>query len=265
MVLIVSEIGMNHDGHWDRAYELIRQSALAGADIAKFQFGWRHREGEINHIPPALARRLKEWCEHCGIEFMASIISPDALDLAKEVSPSRYKIASRTVVDHPQLVEDVLAQDRETFVSLGWWKGQGHGQGQAQGEGDWPFGPPTERLRYIYCQSSYPTYPADLRGLPERFHADGYYGFSDHSMGIEASLLAIARGAAFIEKHFTLDKTIRSVHNDHILSVTPQELRSLCEIGRPLSRLVSVVDGHEPGVGSVPEGVVSAAAGKPNG
>lgn len=239
MILIVAEIGLNHDGRWDRAYELIRQAKLAGADIAKFQFGHRRQPGEINHIPPELARRLKEWCDYHGIEMMASIIHEDMFEIARELRLPRYKIASRTVIEKPELVERVLAEGRETFVSLGFW--------ERDGRTGWPFGPPSTRLRYIYCKSKYPTYPSDLVGnLPERFGEDGFFGYSDHTHGIEACLLAAARGARFLEKHFTLDKTIVSVHNDHVLSASPEELAELCRHARALGRLVRALEGSGP-------------------
>lgn len=235
-MIVVAEIGLNHDGRWDRAYELIRQASIAGATIAKFQFGWRYSPGEINHVTPELAVRLREWCDYFGIEFMASIITEDTLHLARDAGANRYKVASRTVIDNPELVEKILAEGRETFVSLGWWL--------KEGRTGWQFGPPTDKLRYIYCQSHYPTYPDQLRSLPEHFGSDGYYGFSDHSHGIEASLLAASRGAKFIEKHFTLEKTTISVHNDHILSCTPDELRALCEHGGAIARLVRAIEGN---------------------
>lgn len=232
-MLFVAEIGLNHDGSFDLAYELIRQAKLAGADIAKFQFGWRDKPGEINVIDRELASRLKDWCEYWGIEMLASLITEDALGLAQHIGMRRYKIASRTVVDDPGLCKRILAEGRETFVSLGMWEGK-----------EFPFGKPGERpnLRYIYCRSKYPTYPRDLRGFPERFGSDGYHGYSDHLHGIEACLLAVARGARYIEKHFTLNKTSQVIR-DHVLSATPEEFRQLTQLGRPLARLVDVVDG----------------------
>lgn len=241
MVTITAEIGLNHDGKWDRAYELIRQAKLSGADVAKFQFGWRHSEGEINHVTPQLARRLRDWCDYWEIEFMASVIDPDVMDLVQEVNPQRYKIASRTVKDHPDLVKRLLDAGKETFVSLGFWDGE-----------EFPFGPPNDQLRYIFCISQYPTYPGALVDMPAEFNAEAHYGYSDHTHGIEACLLAMSRGAAFIEKHFTLDKTHESVHNDHILSATPDELRLLCDVGRPLSKLAAIAMGREEGVGGKP-------------
>jgi N,N'-diacetyllegionaminate synthase len=240
-MLLVAEVGLNHEGNFHLAYELIRQAAACGADIAKFQFGWRSKEGEINHITPAMARRLRDWCDHFEIEMMASIISPEAFEMARPLNLNRYKVASRTVVDHPKLVESILDQGKETFVSLGFWTGE-----------DYPFGRPDETLRYIFCRSVYPTYPSDLEGLPHRFSSRALYGYSDHMHGIEGCLLAIARGARFIEKHFTLDKTIKSVHGDHILSATPDELRRLHDVGRPLARLVGVLEADAAPVKGIP-------------
>ena len=229
-MLFVAEIGLNHDGNFDLAYELIRQAKLAGADIAKFQFGWRNKPDEINFIDLDRASKLKEWCDYWGLEMLASIITEDALDLAHHIGMQRFKIASRTVIDNPALCARILSEGKETFVSLGMWEGK-----------NFPFGEPDGKcLRYIFCRSKYPAYPNDLVGLPERFHPYGYYGYSDHLHGIEACLLAVARGAQYIEKHFTLNKTSRVIR-DHVLSATPTEFRSLAELGRPLSKLVETI------------------------
>ena len=80
-LLVVAEVGLNHDGNFDLAYELIRQAKMAGADIAKFQFGWRCKPGEINQIDEQRARQLKSWCEELGIELMASLITEEGLVL----------------------------------------------------------------------------------------------------------------------------------------------------------------------------------------
>jgi len=242
MTTLIAEIGMNHDGRWDRAYEMIRRASLAGADVAKFQFGWRDKPGEINHITPELAKSLKDWCDYWEVEFMASVITDEGMDLAAGVNPDRYKIASRTVVDNPGLVKRALATGKEVFVSLGWWKEEG-----------WPMGPPSDTLRYIYCVSEYPTYPEALKGLPTRFGPDTYYGYSDHFHGVDGCLMALSRGAKFIETHFTLDKAHESVHNDHILSTTPDEFELLNTYGRSLYRLSRVLTGDAKGASTWPK------------
>lgn len=228
-MLFVAEIGLNHDGNFDLAYELIRQAKLAGADIAKFQFGWRHKPEEINHIPLERAQTLKKWCDYLNIEMMASFFTEEGFEIGKAIGLNRYKIASRTVKDNPELCEKILAEKKETFVSLGFWEGQ-----------DVPFGRSNAQLRYIFCRSKYPSYPEDMKSLPDMFSKNGYYGYSDHCHGIAACLVAIARGAEFIEKHFTLNKTSQVIR-DHILSATPDEFKQLTHIGQEINRLVKVM------------------------
>ncbi len=223
-VLFVAEIGMNADGNFDLNYELIRQAKWAGADIAKFQVGWRGGKDEINFMDEDRLRRLKSWCDQFGIEFMASIITREAWDLVRHVGMDRYKIASRTVVDHPDLCREIIADGRETFVSLGMWS-------EAE---RFPFD--DNNVRYLYCKSSYPTRYEDLTDFPAKF--DRYYGYSDHLMGIEGCLLALSLGAKLVEKHFTLNKTSKVIR-DHALSATPDEFRRLTEVGRDLSRFAS--------------------------
>jgi len=228
-MFFVAEIGMNYDGNLDLAHELIRQAKQAGADVAKFQFGWRDKPGEINCLDRERAAKLKGWCDYWEIELLASIITEEALDLAHHIGLQRYKIASRTVVDKPALCERILSEGKETFVSLGMWD-----------KNELPFGKPHDKLRYIYCRSRYPTYPEDLQDFPSHFGPDRFHGYSDHLHGIEGCVLAIARGARYVEKHFTLNRTSQVIR-DHVLSATPGELRQLIEVGRPLARLVQAV------------------------
>lgn len=229
-MLFVAEIGLNHDGNFDLAYELIRKAKQSGADIAKFQFGWRNQPGEINQIDNSKAVQLKEWCDYLDIEMMASIIDEEALDIAKYAGLKRYKIASRTVVDKPELCKMVIQEGKEVFCSLGFWE-----------KDEFPFGPANEYLHYIYCRSKYPSYPQDLKDFPNKFSADAYYGYSDHCHGISAALLAISRGAQFIEKHFTLNKTSQVIR-DHVLSSTPEEFEELTRLGSEISKLYPIIN-----------------------
>jgi N,N'-diacetyllegionaminate synthase len=231
-MIFAAEIGLNHNGNFDLALELIRQAKRAGADYAKFQFGWRGQPDEMNYIDLPRANRLKDYCDSIGIHFFASIFTKEALELARQIAMPYYKIASRTVVDNPELCREILSEGKPTFVSLGMWEKEG-----------FPFGPPDgERLFYIFCRSKYPTLAADLADFPRMFSADGYYGYSDHCLGIEAALLAVARGAQYIEKHFTLNKASQVIR-DHALSATPDEFTRLTEHGRALNRLVNVLNG----------------------
>lgn len=224
-MLLVAEIGMNHNGDWALARELIRQAKRSGADIAKFQFGWRCGPGDINAMDSKQRRQLKSWCDEEGIEMMASLITDEALEWARELDLPRYKVASRTVVDRPELVRRILAEGKPTLVSLGMWD-----------RPEFPFGPPDGKtLFYIYCRSKYPASWSDLTGFPDRFEESGYYGYSDHCLDLSACFLAIDRGARYLEKHFTMDKG-STVIRDHAHSATPEEFRRLADRVRGVVR-----------------------------
>ena len=83
-MIFVAEIGMNHNGNFDLCYELIKQAKYSGADIAKFQLGWRCQKGEINCIDDKVIKNLLLWGKHFDIEIMFSIISDDAFKMIKK-------------------------------------------------------------------------------------------------------------------------------------------------------------------------------------
>ena len=81
----------------------------------------------------------------------------------------------------------------------------------------------------------------DIRNMPENFIKSGYSGFSDHTHGISASLIAIARGAKVIERHFTLDKSDSTIR-DHAGSSTPDEFKEMVQVGREISKLYEILN-----------------------
>jgi len=224
-MLFIAEIGMNHNGNFDLAHELIKKAAIAGADIAKFQLGWRDGQGEINCLTLDDLKRIVDWCKYYDIEFMASIITEQAFEMIQKIPCDRYKVASRTLKDNFNLAQSIVSKGKETIVSLGMWEKEGM-----------PF-PENENVRYLWCKSLYPTYVDDLVGLPKDFTASVYDGYSDHTVGIEACLIAIARGAQIIEKHFTLDKSDTTIR-DHVLSATPDEFRQLTTLGNDIAKKI---------------------------
>jgi len=226
-MIFIAELGLNHDGNFDLIYEMIKESKLAGADIAKFQFGWRDKPGEINCIDEKQALQIKKWCDYFEIEMMVSPITPAGYNLAKKLSLKKCKIASRTVVDHPELCKEIINNNtyEKIFCSLGFWN-----------EKTLPFKDVNNNLNYLFCVSKYPTYPDELKNFPKNFNSSNCIGYSDHTHGIATCLLAISRGAKVIEKHFTLNKTSQVIR-DHVLSATPEEFRNLVNIGREISKL----------------------------
>lgn len=217
-LIFIAEIGLNHNGNFGLIYELIKQSAWSGADIAKFQLGWRSNKNEINCFNEDDINHIFKCCENFGIEPMFSIFTNDALKLAKKFPFKRYKIASRTVKDDTELCNMIIGQGKETFISLGMWDSE-----------ELPF-EPTKNIKYLWCKSNYPAYPWDLTSLPKDFDDSPYCGLSDHSVGIDIPLMAISRGAKVIEKHLTLDKSDITIR-DHALSATPDEFLQMVKIG----------------------------------
>jgi len=222
-MIFISEIGMNYNGNINLCYELIKQSKYSGADIVKFQIGWRDKEGEINRLTDDKIKKLIEWSKYFEIQIMFSIISNDGFDKLKNYEFPDYKIASRTVKHDIELAKKILDLKKNTFVSLG------------MSEKD---NPPKElssykNIKYMWCKSEYPTDLDDLKDFPKDFKKTFFTGYSDHSIGIEMPLLAISRGASVIEKHFTLDKSDQTIR-DHTLSATPEEFETMTKIGRDI-------------------------------
>ena len=225
-ITFIAEIGLNHNGNFDLIYELIRQAKLAGADIAKFQCGWRQNKDEINHLNPERLNILRQWCEYFSIEFLTSIITKEAYQWVKNLSPNAYKIASRSLIENKTLVDEIVAEGKKTYVSLGFWESENLPYSQ-------------DNVHYLWCKSKYPSTPWDLLDLPKDFKNSPYLGFSDHSIGIETSLIAICRGAKVIEKHFTLDKSDTTIR-DHALSATPDEFKQMVNLGREIGRKIEL-------------------------
>ncbi len=226
-MLFIAEIGLNHNGNLDLAYEMIKQAKYAGASIAKFQLGWRSAKGELNFINEEYLEQIKQWCDYFEIEFMVSIFTKDALNLAKNIDFQRYKVASRTVKDDLALVNEIVNAGKETIISLGMWDGK-----------DLPI-PERDNVKYLWCKSKYPSTPWDMTDLPKDFTNSPYSGYSDHSIGIEIPLIAISRGATIIEKHFTLDKSDNTIR-DHVLSATPDEFRIMTTIGNLIAKNIEI-------------------------
>jgi N,N'-diacetyllegionaminate synthase len=223
----IAEIGLNHNGHFNLAYELIRQAKYAGADVAKFQLGWRGKEGEMNYIDRNILSDLKKWCDYFEIELLFSVFTTEAFELIREFDLPRYKIASRTVKDDLPLVKQIVAERKPTIISLGMWE-----------QPDLPI-QNANNVKYLWCKSKYPSQPWDLIDLPKNFKGSDYAGYSDHAIGIDTALLAIARGASIIEKHFTLDKSDTTIR-DHALSATPDEFATMVRIGKEMAKKIEL-------------------------
>ncbi len=225
-MIFISEVGMNYNGNFGLVYEMIRQSKYAGADICKFQLGWRDKPGEINQLDLEKTKQIIKWCDHFSIEPMFSIINQNAYDIFKEIKLQKIKIASRSLKYDFSLVKKVVNEnlDKNIFISLGMWEKKIK-----------PF--KFKNIDYLFCISKYPTFIDDMKNFPKKFSKKEFTGYSDHTIGIDTCLLAISRGAKIIEKHFTLDKSDNTIR-DHALSATPEEFRDLVNIGKEIHKKI---------------------------
>lgn len=225
-VRFIAEIGMNHNGNHDLIPALIKSAAESGADYAKFQVGWREGADEINNLSDATLENIVRLCKFYDVAPLFSTITERAFDRVSKLGLRTIKVASRTVKHESDLVRRIVDYADEAIISLGMWDGA-----------EVPF--KSANIKYLFCISKYPAYPWDLTGFPTSFgDREKYYGYSDHTVGVEACLIAIARGARIVEKHFTLDKSDTTIR-DHSLSATPSEFRTLVTLGRTISNTLS--------------------------
>ena len=226
-LIFIAEIGLNHNGNFDACYEMIRLAKKSGANIAKFQLGWKSLPHEINFMDEKRIKTLKKWADDFEIELMFSIFNKKSLEMVKILELKKYKIASRTVVGDIDLVKEIVDLNKKTYISLGMWN-----ESKLPIEGK-------ENIEYLWCKSEYPTELHHLKNFPKNFNNSDYAGYSDHTIGIDVPLIAIGRGANVIEKHFTLDKT-STVIRDHILSATPEEFEEMVRIGSEIHRKIQL-------------------------
>jgi sialic acid synthase SpsE len=252
-VLVVAEIGNNHEGDFKRAGEMVRRAAECGVGAVKvqtLQAGQLVRRSETARFERLTRFELSEeqfaalsaLAHDLGLLFLST---PLYLQAAAFLEPlvDAYKIASGDNNFLP-LLQQVASTGKPVIVSTGvsdvsqidatvrflreQWESQG-----ISGE-----------LALLHCVSSYPTPPeqANLRSVPflaERFGCTA--GYSDHTLGTDAAVLAVAAGARIIEKHFTLDKH-QSDFRDHQLSADPAEMASLIQRIRAAESLLGAYD-----------------------
>lgn len=219
--IFIAEIGMNHNGNFDLAYELIYQAKISGASLVKFQIGWRDKKNEINFIDHEILKKLFKISDSLSMPIFFSIISDEGFKKIDRYNLPIIKIASRTLKENFGLAQKIINKKKLTIVSLGMWYKKKK-----------PFAK-NKNIKYLWCQSEYPLYPWKIKNFPKNFSKEQLDGYSDHTVGIDMPLLAISRGAKIIEKHFTLDKSDTTIR-DHALSANPKEFRNLVNIGTEL-------------------------------
>lgn len=238
---IIAEIGSVHDGSFGNAVKLIEAAAQCGADTVKFQTHIAEAETLADApMPPyfkgeprmAYFRRtgfsVEQWkqlraaCERCGVEFLSSPFSLQAVDLLEEVGAGAYKVPSGEVSNLP-LMEKLATTGKPVLLSSGmsnWAELDAAVAALRKG------GPVT----ILQCASAYPCAP-DAVGLNVLAEMRARYnlpvGFSDHTLGSAAAFAAAALGATVIEKHFTFSKLMYG--SDAANAMEPNDFRQFTQ------------------------------------
>ena len=240
-VLVIAELGNNHEGDRDDAIELVRRAADCGADAIKLQTfrtelfvrpqdRERYERMSRFELAPEVVQELADLARSLGLLFIST---PLDLESAAMLEPlvDAYKIASGDN-DFVPLLERVAASGKPAILSTGLSDLEGVERAAAHFDG--------RELAVLQCTSAYPA-PAEEANLAaigllaERLGRT--IGYSDHTLGIDACLAAVAAGARLLEKHFTLDKE-KSDFRDHSLSADPPELRELVDGVRRVEALL---------------------------
>jgi len=231
---IIAECGINHQGDVNYARKSIEVAKEIGCDIWKTQLynpealfpdhkvmvegrNW-YPEVRKTNLSFDQVVMLKKHCDEVGIEFMASAFDYERLQGLEDVGVKRHKIASKMNKDVPFICK-VLETGKEVLFST-------HDTNISQ---NIDFG----KISFLYCVSKYPTNLSDLDFMYWR--DDCWEGFSDHTIGIEASIYAMAQGAEIIEKHFKLSES--DIGPDMIISSTPDQMSSLVKFARAFEEI----------------------------
>jgi sialic acid synthase SpsE len=253
-VVLVAEIGNNHEGDVAVARELVRAAAEVGADVVKLQtFRTEHYVSRADEtrfarlksfeLPPDGVAELSALARSLGLGFVST---PFDLGSARLLEPlvDAYKISSGDLTFRP-LLALVAATERPLILATGMADlalvESAVAFVRAGRNGLAP-------VALLHAVSAYPTpdEQASLRAIPQLAPLADVVGYSDHTLGTDAAVVAVALGARIVEKHFTLDKGY-SEFRDHALSADPPELRELVERVRRAERMLAGGKSVQPG------------------
>ena len=248
---IIAEAGVNHNGSYDLAIQLIDKAVEAGAHAIKWQiykaetlcvkdsprfWSWEGEQKEkgtqfdsyslLDKFPLSDYKKLSDYCKTKSIEFMATPFDDEAIKFMESINVSSYKISSSDATNIP-LIRKIARLNKPIILSTG-----------ACSLGDIELAVNTiesennSQIILLHCILKYPTDPKDanlnmIKTL-KKLYPKYVIGFSDHTLGTAVPIASVGFGAQVIEKHYTVDKTL-PLSADHWLSVDPIELKQLVE------------------------------------
>lgn len=248
--IIIAEAGVNHNGSLKLAKQMIDEAAKAGADYIKFQTFKSEKlvskyaqkadyqkkttgnnESQLQMLEKlALSYddfvELKKYCEQIGIGFLSTPFDEDSIRFLDSLDMDFWKIPSGEITNYPYLVQ-IAQTGRDIVLSTGMCEMDEIADAmkvlEESGAGN---------ISLLHCNTEYPTPYEDVNLLAMKQMRTAFkkqVGYSDHTVGIEVPIAAVALGAEIIEKHFTLDKNMEGP--DHKASLEPLELtQMICSI-----------------------------------
>lgn len=249
-VFIIAEAGVNHNGSVELAKKLIDVASAAGADAVKFQtFKAENlvsknaqkaayqkettdkKESQFDMIKKLelgvnTHKELMAYCKEKNIMFLSTPFDHDSIDMLNELGLEIFKIPSGEITNLPYL-HHIGSMNKQVILSTGMAD-----LGEIEDALDvlTDAGTNRDKITVLHANTMYPTPMEDvnLKAMQTIGAVFGIaYGYSDHTLGIEVDIAAVAMGATVIEKHFTLDKMMEGP--DHKASLEPEELKLMVD------------------------------------
>ena len=271
-VIIIAEAGVNHNGSFEMAKQLVDKAKEAGADYVKFQtavpelvISTRAPKAEYQkattgeeenqlemckkiHLSLKDYKPLKDYCDSRGIKFLSTPFDLVSVDLLDTLDMDYFKIPSGEITNKPYL-KAVASKKKPVIMSTGMCEMD---EIETAVHVLTQNGLNKEDIILLHCNTEYPTPFEDvnlLAMLDIRNKTGIETGYSDHTRGIEVPIAAVALGARVIEKHFTLDRNLPGP--DHKASLEPQELKARVNAIRNIEKALSGSGIKEPGASEI--------------
>lgn len=247
--IIIAEAGVNHNGSIDLAKRLVKAAADAGADFVKFQTFKAEKlvtkiakkaeyqkvnTPDKNESQFGMLSKLElseedhftlfDYSKECGINFFSTAFDEDSIDFLSKLNLEMLKIPSGEITNLPYL-KRIAYQRKKTILSTGMATMDEIEQALCVLTNN---GLNKNSITVLHCTTEYPAplTEVNLRAMQHIEHQFGVkVGYSDHTLGIEVPIAAVALGASVIEKHFTMDRNMKGP--DHKASLEPTELTAM--------------------------------------
>lgn len=267
-VIIIAEAGVNHNGDINNAYKLIDAAVEAGVDYIKFQtfktelaiskfakkaeYQIENTQNEVESQYDMVKKLelsyeqqldLLNYCRERNVKFFSTAFDLDSLHFLKNIGLDIVKIPSGEITNYPYLklaaqlfskiiLSTGMCTTDEIQAAVDIFLSEGH---------------LINDITILHCNTEYPTPMVDVN-LHAMNHIKTLFGstvgYSDHTLGIEVPIAAVALGATVIEKHFTLDKNMPGP--DHAASLEPGELKAMVRAIRNIELAISGTGLKEP-------------------